>query len=145
MHPKIRSPFISWLFTVATGGIYLLFWAWLVASELNSAEQRKVFPVNVWRKAAIILFGLAIIGLFLDIKASNPLFLIAIILCLFGFFLYVQVSIGNYIKGKDAQLNTGGNFSNSLSIFLLWVVANTGVAYMQSGINRVIRHEQARS
>jgi hypothetical protein len=145
MYPKIRSPFVSWLLTVATGGIYLFFWAWLVASELNGAEQKKVFPVKLWRNTAIILYGLAFIGFLLAVNSETQLLFIAACLCLLGFFLYIQVSIGNYIKNKDIQLNTGGNFSNALSIFLFWLVANTGVAYMQSGINRVIRHEQARS
>lgn len=145
MHPKIRNPFISWLLTVATGGIYLFFWAWLVASELNSAEKKKAFPVKLWRNTAIILYGLALVGFLLAINDGTPFLFIAVCLCLLGFFLYIQVAIGNYIKSKDVQLNTGGNFSNALSIFLFWIVANTGVAYMQSGINRVIRHEQARS
>lgn len=145
MRPKIRSPFISWLLTVVTGGIYLFFWAWLVASELNSAEQKKVFPVQLWRNTAIVLYVLALGGFLLAVNYETPLVFIAACLCLLGFLLYIQVSIGNYIKSKDIQLNTGGNYSNALSIFLLWLVANTGVAYMQSGINRVIRHEQARS
>jgi len=144
MYPKIRSPFISWLLTVATGGIYLFFWVWLVASELNSAEQNEVFPVKLWRNTAIILYSLALIGLLLAINGKTPLLLVVFSLCLLGFFLYIQVAIGNYIKSKDIQLNTGGDFSNALSIFLFWLVANTGVAYMQSGINRVIRHEQTR-
>lgn len=145
MHPKIRSPLVSWLLTVTTGGIYLLFWTWLVASELNGAEQKKVFPVKLWRNTAIILYGLALIGLLLAINSKTPLLFIIACLCLLGLFLYIQVSIGNYIKNKDVQLNTGGNFSNALSILLFWLVANTGVAYMQSGINRLIRHGQARA
>lgn len=144
MHPKVRSPIITWLLTVVTSGIYLFYWVWLVASEFNSAENRKVFPINLWRNTAIILFAFAFIGVVVAIQADNLLLLFADIACLFGFFLYVQLSIGNYIKEKDAQLKTGENFSNAASILLLWLVANTGVAYMQSGINRVIRHEQAR-
>jgi glucan phosphoethanolaminetransferase (alkaline phosphatase superfamily) len=145
MHPKIRSPFISWLLTVLTGGIYIFFWAWQVASELNSAEQKQVFPVKLWRNTAIVLYGLALVGVLLAINSQTPLLFITTCLCLLGFILYIQVSIGNYIKNKDVQLNTGSNFSNAVSILLFWLVANTGVAYMQSGINRIIRHEQARS
>ncbi len=145
MYPKIRSPFVSWLLTVATGGIYLFFWVWLVASELNCAEQKKVFPVKLWGNNAIILYGLAFIGFLLAVNSETQFLFIAACLCLLGFFLYIQVSLGNYIKNKDIQLNTGGNFSNAVSILLFWLVAITGVAYMQSGINRIIRYEQARS
>ena len=145
MNPKIRNPFISWLLTVVTGGIYLLFWVWLVTSELNSAEKRKVFPIYMWRIIALILFRLAAVGFVGAVQAKDPILFLVVAVCVLGFFLYVQISIGNYIKKKYAQLNAGASFSNALSIFLFWLVANTGVAYMQSGINRVIRHEQARS
>jgi len=145
MYPKIRSPFVTWLLTVATGGIYLLFWVWLVASELNSAENKTVFPVKSWRGIAIALYGSVLVSLVLAINSVTSLLFVASILCLLAFFLYVQITVGNYIKRKDVQLNTGGNYSNVLSIFLFWLIANTGVAYMQVGINRVIRYEQARS
>lgn len=145
MYPKVRSPLVSWLLTVATGGAYLFFWAWRIAKELNSAEKRMVFPIVWWRNTTLVLFGLAVVGAVVAIQTKNPFLLCAVLLCLFGFFVYVQISIGNYIKAKDAQLETGGEFSNAVSVVLLWLVANTGVAYMQLGINRVIRHEQARS
>jgi hypothetical protein len=145
MNPKIRSPFISWLLTVATGGIYLIFWVWFVTSELNSAEKRKVFPIYRWRIIALILFSLAAVGFVVAVQVKDPFLFLVVAVCLLIFFLYVQISIGNYIIMKYAQLNAGTSFSNALSIFLFWLVVNTGVAYMQSGINRVIRHEQARS
>lgn len=145
MHPKIRSPFTSWLLTVFTGGVYLFFWAWLVATELNNAEQKKIFPVKLWRNTIVLLYSLVFVGLLLIVNSITPFVIVAALLSLIVWLLYVQVSIGNYIKSKDAQLNTGGNYSNALSVFLLWLVANSGVAYMQSGINRIIRHEQARS
>ncbi len=145
MYPKVRNPLVTWLLTVATGGIYLFFWAWHIAKELNNAENRMVFPIMWWRNTTLALFGLAAVGALIAIQTNNPLLFFVVGLCLFSFFVYVQISIGNYIKAKDAQLGTGGEFSNAVSVVLLWLVANTGVAYMQSGINRVIRHEQARS
>ena len=161
MHPKIRSPLVSWLLTVMTGGIYLFFWVWLVATELNNAEQKNVFPVKLWRNATVTLYILALVGFLLALNAVTSLLAVAAILGLVGLFLSVQVSIGNYIKCKDGELNTGKKYSNVLSVFLLFyfftfllfyfftfllfLVANTGVAYMQSGINRVIRYEQDRS
>ena len=145
MYPKVRNPVISWLLTVVTGGIYLLYWVWHVATELNNAEERIVFPLKGWRRAAIVLFVLTAVGAVVAFQTKNPLLLFALALCLLAFFVHVQIYIGNYVKAKDAQLATGVQFSNTMSVLLFWLVANTGVAYMQSGINRVIRHEQARS
>ena len=145
MHPKVRSPVVSWLLTVATGGVYLFYWAWQVATELNNAEERTVFPVKRWRNAAFALFALTAAGAVVAFQTQSPLVFFALALCLLAFFVHVQIHIGNYIKAKDAQLATGVEFSNTMSIVLFWLVANTGVAYLQSGINRVIRHEQARS
>ena len=144
MHPKVRSPFVSWLLTVVTGGIYLFYWVWQVATELNHAENRTVLPVKGWRNTAFLLLGLTAAGAVVGDQAQIPL-LFFIFVCLLALFIHVQISIGNYIKAKDAELATGGEFSNALSVVLLWLFANTGVAYMQSGINRVIRYEQARS
>ena len=145
MHPKIRSPFLSWLLTVATGGLYLIYWAWRVASELNYAENREVFRTDLWRKTAIVLFLLSVVGFVVAVETHHFVSFMVIASCLLAFLLYVQVSIGNYIIKKDIQLGTGHQYSHAISLVLLWLVANTGVAYMQSGINRVIRHEQARS
>lgn len=64
---------------------------------------------------------------------------------LFGLYIYVQLAIGRYIQMKDVELRTGASFSNPVSILLLWLVANSGVAYMQNGINRVIEHERMRA
>ena len=98
MHPKIRSPLVSWLLTVMTGGIYLFFWVWLVATELNNAEQKNVFPVKLWRNATVTLYILALVGFLLALNAVTSLLAVAAILGLVGLFLSVQVSIGNYIK-----------------------------------------------
>jgi hypothetical protein len=145
MYPKVRNPVVSWLLSLVTGGIYLSYWVWQVATELNNAEERTVFPVTGWRNAAFALFGLTAAGAVVAFQTKNPLLFFALALCLIAFFVHVQISIGNYIKAKDDQLSTGVKFSNTMSVGLFWLVANTGVAYMQSAINRVIRHEQARS
>ena len=145
MYPKIRSPLISWLLTIATGGIYLIFWAWLVANELNNAENQIVFKVETWRKVFVVLMILAVVGFVVATRTDNPLLFIVSTFCLFGLFIYVQIAIGNYVKLKDTELNTGVTFSNTVSVILLWIVANLGVAYMQSGINRIITHERVHS
>jgi glucan phosphoethanolaminetransferase (alkaline phosphatase superfamily) len=143
--PQIRRPLVTWLLTVLTGGIYLCYWAWRVASELNSAEGKKVLNTDFWVKALISLLVAVFVGVLVTLYSGNPIPFFAVALLLFAFFVYVQLSIGNYIKAKDRQLNTGASFSNALSFVLLWMVANVGVAYMQAGINRVITNERARS
>jgi len=145
VYPKIRSPLASWLLTVFTGGIYLIFWSWRVATELNSAENRTVFRVDIWRRAFVALLFLTVVGAVVAAKMNNPIILLVTALCLFSLFVHVQLAIGNYIKSKDIQLNTGGSYSHTVSIVLFWFVANLGVVYMQSGINRAIRHERAHS
>lgn len=145
MYPKLRRPFVSWLLTVFTGGIYFLFWVWNIANEVNSSENRIVFPVKQWRIITLTLYMLAAVGIVITKMTSSPLFFFGVAIFLLGYFLYVQISIGNYIKKKDVELITGKEFSNTLSIFLFWMVANIGVAYMQFGINRIIRCDRARS
>ena len=145
MQPKIRSPLSTWLLTIITSGIYLPFWAWRIANELNTAEKRTVFKVDIWRKAFLSLMLLALVSFVVVINSNNPIYFLVIMICLLILFINVQLSIGNYIKLKDVELNTGKKYSNSMSIFLLWLVANTGVAYMQSGINRIITHEREKS
>jgi ABC-type Na+ efflux pump permease subunit len=143
--PQIRHPFVTWLLTVLTGGLYLVYWAWRVASELNGAEGKKVLSTGLWAKAFIAILIAVFVGLLFTGYSGNPVPFFVAALLLFAFFVYVQLSIGNYIKAKDRQLNTGASFSNALSFVLLWMVANVGVAYMQAGINRVITNERARS
>jgi succinate dehydrogenase hydrophobic anchor subunit len=145
MQPKIRSPLASWLLTVCTGGAYLFFWVWRVATELNGAENKNVFRIDVWRKAFLVLLLLAFVGLVFVAQANNPIPIAMAFLCFFILFIYVQLAIGNYIKWKDKELNTGATYSNAASVVLLWFVASLGVAYMQSGINRVIKHERVSS
>jgi hypothetical protein len=142
--PKIRNPFVSWLLTVFTGGTYLIFWAWLIANELNTAEKRAVFKIDIWRRTFFILTFAALVG-FVVVKTNNPIFFLVVFLCMFSLFIYVQFAIGNYIKSKDIELNTGKTYSNAMSVILLWFVANLGVAYMQASINRIIRLERERS
>lgn len=136
---------MSWLLTVFTGGIYLIFWSWRVATELNSAENRTMFSTETWRKAFASLLLLMVVGAVVAAKMNNPIIFILTALCLFSFFVHVQLAIGNYIKLKDIQLNTGESYSHTVSIVLLWVVANVGVAYMQRALNRIIRQERGRS
>jgi amino acid permease len=145
MQPKIRSPLATWFLTIITSGIYLPFWAWNIANELNTAEKRTVFKVDFWRKAFLFLMLLVLVSFVIAVNSNNPIYVLVTTLCLLILFINVQLSIGNYIKLKDVELNTGKVYSNSLSIFLLWLVANTGVAYMQSGINRIITHERENS
>ena len=145
MHPKIRSPLTTWLLTIFTGGIYLLFWVWLIANELNTAEKRTVFNVDIWRKVFGALMFLALVTFVVAVTSNNPVYFLITALFTLILFFHIQLSFGNYIKSKDVQLNTGNTYSNSLSIFLFWFVANLGVAYMQSGFNRVIGHERANS
>ena len=145
MDPQIRSPFLTWLATVGTGGIYLCYWAWRVASELNSAEGRTVLNADFWKWALIGLLAASFVSVLVMAHSGNAIPVLGVLALLFAFLVYVQLSIGNYIKAKDRQLNTGASFSNALSFVLLWMVANTGVAYMQAGINRVIAKERARS
>lgn len=144
MPPKIRSPLLTWLLTVITGGIYLVFWAWLAANELNFAERKNVFNTQLWRKLFITSIFLGVVGIIVIKRAGTPLPLLVSFSLLLGLFLNVQLAFGNYVKSKDAELNTGSNFSNALSALLFWFVGNVGIAYLQSGINRIIRHERAK-
>lgn len=123
----------------------MIFWTWRVANELNNAENRTIFKVDAWRKSFFLLLVFAVVNIVFAIRADNPLLFIVTVLCLFGFFIYIQIVIGNYVKSKDIELNTGGTYSNTVSVILLWMFANLGVAYMQSGINRIIRYERAHS
>lgn len=145
MYPKVRSPILAWLLTVISGGLYFFVWVWLVTKEINSAEERNVFPIQCWKNIAILSLILEIIGFIVAIKVNNPILLLLVALLIFGLISHAQTSIGSYIKNKDLELRTGEKFSNLLSVVLFWLVANTGVAYMQSGINRIIRNEQSRS
>jgi hypothetical protein len=139
--PRIRNPLMSWLLSVFTGGIYLIFWVGKVTAELNFAENKKVFKIEVWRNALIVLLLLVVAGFVLN----NPLLFAMTFIGLFILVIYVQLAIGSYIKLKDKELKTGASYSNALSILSLWLVANLGVAYMQSGINRVIECSRDRA
>ena len=136
---------MSWLLVFLTGGVYSLFWIWGVANELNSAERREVFKVRRWR----LIFLLLIAALFLAVIVAewlnvwSPVLLVAV--CLLTFWVSVQVAIGGYIKRKDRELGTGAAYSNGIFLILFWCVANLGVAYMQVGINRIVRTERSAS
>lgn len=145
MYPKIRNPLTSWLLTVLTSGIYLIFWAWRVANELNAAENRIVLNAKAWRQAFLAMLAFVLASFMFAAQTHNLVPVLAASFLLFGLYVHVQVAIGNYIKSKDRALGTGASFSNFVSVFLLWFVFNLGIVYMQHGINRIIEHERARS
>lgn len=145
LYPKIRSPLVTWLLTTITGGIYLLYWGWRVAGELNGAENKMVFNVAGWRNAFIILFLLSLAAPTLFAKAGSMFPFLLLAAGFLSLFVYVQITIGNYIKQKYAELNIDKSYSNLLSLILLWFVFNLGIVYMQSSINLIIKHEMAKS
>lgn len=148
MQPKLRNPLASWLLTVFTGGIYLLFWVWLIANELNAAENRTIFEVNIWRKIFLVLMIL-IFALFVFTATTSDYKLLALLLvmclCLLILYIHIQLAFGRYIKSKDVELKTGKLYSDVTSILLFWFVGTLGVVYMQSAVNRIIRHERERT
>ena len=79
----------------------MIFWTWRVANELNNAENRTIFKVDAWRKSFFLLLVFAVVNIVFAIRADNPLLFIVTVLCLFGFFIYIQITIGNYVKSKD--------------------------------------------
>lgn len=142
-YPRIRNPVVSWLLTVATG-LYVLFWSWAVANELNAAEEREIFNVQRWRRLFLLLVLVVFVALVLALQADFIFPLVVATVLLLVFYLRVQLDFGNYIKSKDRQLQTGASYSNAVFLFLFWFVANLGVLYMQVGINRVIRQQRGR-
>ena len=145
MTPRLRSPLRTWLLTVFTSGLYIFYWAWRVANELNGAEGKLVLNAPLWKHLFFAFLPTMFVAFLVTLYSGNPILFVVVALAFFAFLLYVQFSIGNYIKAKDKELNTGATFSNTLSFILFWMVANVGAAYMQGGINRVIRGERARS
>lgn len=145
MTPRIRHPLATWLLTVFTSGLYFFYWAWRIASELNSAEGRIVLNAPLWKRLLFAFLPAIFVTFIVMVHSGNPVLFFVVAVAFFAFLLYVQFSIGNYIKAKDRELNTGRSFSNALSFVLFWMLANIGAAYMQIGINRVIQGERARS
>lgn len=144
MYPRIRNPLVTWLLTALTSGLYLLYWGWRVSAELNSAEGKMVFNIAAWRNAVLVLFLLNMLGAMFLVKVDVTCFLVLFMVGFLSLFLYVQITIGNYIKQKYAELNIDKSYSNVLSIILLWFVLNLGIVYMQSSINLIIKHERAK-
>ena len=144
MYPRIRNPLATWLLTTLTSGLYLLYWGWRVAAELNSAEEKMVFNIAAWRNAFFVLFLLSMLGPMFLVKVDATYFLLLFMAGFLSLFVYVQISIGNYIKQKYAELNIDKSYSNVLSFILLWFVLNLGIVYMQSSINLIIKHERAK-
>ncbi|MDT8318666.1 MAG: hypothetical protein RQ824_11875 [bacterium] len=145
MYPRIRNPLVVWLLTTLTSGLYLLYWGWRVAAELNSAEEKRVFNIAAWRNAFLVLFLLSMAGPMLLVGLDVTYFLLLIMSGFLSIFVYVQITIGDYIKQKYEELNIDKSYSNVLSFILLWFVLNLGIVYMQSSINRIIKHERAKS
>ena len=149
MNARTRKPVVTWLLTVGTSGIYVFFWVWRVGTEFNSDAQREVLPVRKWRNAYAVLLGLTLAALLWAVQWEGKLIRLFPLLLLaalqFALFLYVQIAIGNYIKSKHKELHTGESYSHAVSLILFWLVANLGVAYMQSGINTIIAYEQKHS
>lgn len=148
MYPKIRKPLITWMLTLITGGIYLPFWIWRLSKEINFAEQFEVFPVTLWKRVFLTLLAfIFLVLLFIAIIDSMWPTIVLFVLMLLGLFFIIQVmsTIGGYIQKKDKQLGTGESFSHALCMILMFMLANAGVAYIQAGINRIIKEQQSNS
>lgn len=144
MQPRLRSPLATWLMAAVTGGIYLPFWAWNVATELNYAEGQTVFHVNAWRLAFGVLLVAYIAGFVVATETDRIWPVMTAGFALLGLYIHVQLAIGNYIKRKDQELSTWGSYSHIISLLLLWMFALYGVAYIQQSLNRIIRRSRAR-
>ena len=142
MHPVIRKPLTQWFYTVLTGGIYLFYWVWRVSSELNNAEGKVVLNISLWKKIFPALLILTMAAFIYAAKKNSIIPSLIMFASYLVFVIYVLCAIGNYIKIKDKENNLGIYFSNLTSIFLLFVVANTGVIYMQRALNQIIASEQ---
>lgn len=123
------------------------FWVWRLSNEINFAEQLEVFPVTLWRRVFLILLAfIFLVLLFIATIDSIWPIILLFVLMLFSLFFTTQVmiTIGGYIQKKDKQLATGEFFSNTLCMILMFMLANAGVAYMQAGINRIIKEHQSK-
>ena len=142
MHPVIRNPKTQWLYTIFSGGIYLFYWVWRLSYELNNAEEKTVLNITLWKN---ILFSILLLatGAFIYSKYTNNINPFAIIFATYLIFvIYVFCEIGNYIKLKDTEHCLGISFSNIKFLFLLFMIANTGVIYMQKALNLIIERER---
>lgn len=142
MHPVIRKPLTQWLYTILTGGLYLFYWVWRVSSELNDAEGKIVLNISLWKKIFTVILILTTVAFLYTANENRIIPFLVMLASYLAFIIYVLCAIGNYIKIKDKEHNIGILFSNLTSIFLLFVVANTGVIYMQRALNKIIASEQ---
>ena len=141
MYPKVRNPVETWLLTVGTGGIYAALWVWEVGSEINNAENSNIFRVHLWRFLTILSFLLCLVAIAVAVRSGNPAPAF-IAIGLWGTLLaYVQVQVGNYIKSKEQELGLPVTFSNAKSLLLMYLVGMSGMAYIQSNMNRIIESE----
>ena len=142
MHPVIRKPSTQWLYTILTGGLYLFYWVWRLSYELNNAEEKVVLNISLWKKLLFTILVLTFSS-FIYLKYANDTKPFVIMFTSYLIFIiYVFCEIGNYIKLKDKEHNLGISFSNLTFIFLLFLIANTGVIYMQTALNKIIAREQ---
>lgn len=141
MHPVIRKPSTQWLYTVLTGGIYLFYWVWRISSELNDAEGKVVLNISLWKKLLFVILALTISTLIYLKYANNIIPFLVMFVSYLTFIIYVLCKIGSYIKTKDKEHNLSISFSNFTSIFLMFVIANTGVIYIQRALNKIITRE----
>ena len=142
MHPVIRKPSTQWLYTVLTGGLYLFYWVWRLSSELNNAEGKVVLNISLWKKIFPVILVLTMAAFIYAANKNSIIPFLIMFTSYLAFIIHVLCAIGNYIKTKDKEHNTGISFSNLTSVLLLFVVANTGVIYMQRALNQIISSEQ---
>jgi cytochrome bd-type quinol oxidase subunit 2 len=140
---RARSPIMCWALAVITSGLYSVYWTWRIGNELNEYEGKEIFNVKRWRELFLILHAGVVVTLVWAVRDDRlaPIFLV-LVAGLFGFYIYVHVSIGNYIKDRNRSLGVRDAYSNAVFLFLFWVIANTGIIYLQSALNRVVANGQ---
>lgn len=145
MYPKIRSPLLVWLFTILSGGLYLFYWCYRVSAELNAAEEQMVLKVNEWGAGSLVAVALLIILTINPLLAGFVFPGMILVFYVLGLFLYVQISIGRYIRSKENTLKLDNQYNHWISLLLMWFVMNIGVAYIQQHINKIIDAERSKS
>ena len=143
MYPKVRNPILVWFLAIATLGLYIIYWGYTVSKELNFAEEKTVLAVDRWRKMFFSLVGFILIGI-LIVKISGVGMPVIIAFFLANiFYVYVQISIGNYIIKKQKELNLSETYWHAISFGLMYFFFSAGISYMQYCINEIIEVERA--
>lgn len=143
MYPKIRNPILVWVLTIVTLGLYLIYWGYTVSKELNFAEEKTVLALDRWRKMFFSLIGFILIGILLVKIAGIGMPVIVAFFLANVFYVYVQISIGNYIIKKQKELNLSETYWHAISLGLMYFFFSAGISYMQYCINEVIETERA--